>query len=85
VGIIVSKLLTRAQFDTTKADGQFKKTANNKKLRSFLPDYKFTGLQEGILVGGSTIEGLPLIVSSSCSGIQKAVDWFVANYDKARK
>jgi GDP-L-fucose synthase len=28
-------------FDTTKADGQFKKTASNKKLRSLLPDYKF--------------------------------------------
>ncbi|CAH0549526.1 unnamed protein product [Brassicogethes aeneus] len=29
-------------FDTTKADGQFKKTASNEKLRKFLPDFKFT-------------------------------------------
>jgi GDP-L-fucose synthase len=51
-------------FDTTKADGQFKKTADNAKLRSFLPDYKFTSMQEGV---------------------QKSVDWFIENYDMARK
>lgn len=51
-------------FDTTKADGQFRKTACNKKLRSFRPDYKFTSMEEGV---------------------QAAVDWFVANYETARK
>lgn len=35
-------------FDTTKADGQFKKTASNRKLRSHLPDHKFTPMEEGI-------------------------------------
>jgi GDP-L-fucose synthase len=35
-------------FDTTKADGQYKKTASNAKLRSFLPDFKFTPIDEGI-------------------------------------
>jgi len=34
--------------DTTKADGQHKKTACNKKLRTFLPEYKFTPIKEGI-------------------------------------
>lgn len=34
--------------DTTKADGQFKKTASNKKLRTYKPDFKFTPIQEGI-------------------------------------
>lgn len=29
-------------WDTTKADGQFKKTASNKKLRELLPDFQFT-------------------------------------------
>ena len=29
-------------FDTTKADGQYKKTANNAKLRKYLPEFKFT-------------------------------------------
>jgi len=51
-------------FDTTKADGQFKKTACNKKLRSYRPDYEFTSMDEGI---------------------QKSVDWFLENYETARK
>eukprot|EP00929_Paragymnodinium_shiwhaense_P029097 TRINITY_DN1675_c0_g1_i1.p1 TRINITY_DN1675_c0_g1~~TRINITY_DN1675_c0_g1_i1.p1 ORF type:complete len:341 (-),score=50.40 TRINITY_DN1675_c0_g1_i1:129-1082(-) len=50
--------------DTSKADGQHKKTASNAKLRGFLPDYKFTSIKEGV---------------------QKSVDWFVANYETARK
>ncbi|XP_072381555.1 GDP-L-fucose synthase [Diabrotica undecimpunctata] len=29
-------------FDTTKADGQYKKTASNEKLRKYLPDFEFT-------------------------------------------
>ena len=51
-------------FDTTKADGQFKKTASNKKLHWLRPDYKFTMMEDGI---------------------QKSVDWFVENYETARK
>ncbi|CEF99874.1 NAD-dependent epimerase/dehydratase [Ostreococcus tauri] len=35
-------------FDTTKADGQFKKTANNAKLRKYLPDFKFTPFDEAM-------------------------------------
>jgi GDP-L-fucose synthase len=35
-------------FDTTKADGQFKKTANNTKLRGLIPDFEFTNIREGI-------------------------------------
>ncbi len=34
-------------FDSTKADGQFKKTASNAKLRSLYPDYRFTPMREG--------------------------------------
>ena len=52
------------EFDTSKADGQFKKTAANFKLRKYRPDYKFTTMDEGI---------------------QKAVDWFVENYESCRK
>lgn len=36
------------KFDTSKADGQFKKTADNKKLRTHKPDYKFTEMKNGI-------------------------------------
>ena len=35
-------------FDTTKADGQYKKTASNAKLRSLYPEFKFTPMKEGI-------------------------------------
>ena len=64
------------KFDTTKADGQYKKTASNKKLRTLYPDFKFTPIQEGFAI------------CDFCShylGLKKSVDWFVANYDIARK
>uniref|UniRef100_A0A4W5PNP6 GDP-L-fucose synthase n=1 Tax=Hucho hucho TaxID=62062 RepID=A0A4W5PNP6_9TELE len=35
-------------FDTSKSDGQMKKTASNAKLRRYLPDFTFTPLSEGI-------------------------------------
>lgn len=35
-------------FDTDKADGQFKKTACNKKFRGYRPDYKFQSIDEGV-------------------------------------
>eukprot|EP00933_Yihiella_yeosuensis_P050907 TRINITY_DN48722_c0_g1_i1.p1 TRINITY_DN48722_c0_g1~~TRINITY_DN48722_c0_g1_i1.p1 ORF type:complete len:322 (+),score=40.48 TRINITY_DN48722_c0_g1_i1:56-1021(+) len=50
--------------DTTKADGQFKKTASNSKLRKYLPEYKFKPIAEGV---------------------KESVDWFVENYETARK
>jgi len=34
--------------DTTKADGQHKKTASNAKLRSYRADYQFTPMKEGV-------------------------------------
>jgi len=51
-------------FDAAKSDGQFKKTADNAKLRRYLPDFKFT----------------PLDVA-----LKETCDWFVENYDIARK
>ena len=54
----------KIKFDTSKSDGQFKKTASNKKLRSFLPDFKFTPHE---------------------AAIKESVQWFIQNYDKARK
>ncbi|XP_054271128.1 probable GDP-L-fucose synthase [Macrosteles quadrilineatus] len=35
-------------FDSSKADGQYKKTASNAKLRSLLPNFKFTPLEQAI-------------------------------------
>ena len=51
-------------FDSSKADGQYKKTASNKKLRALQPEFQFMGIEEGV---------------------QRAVDWFVENYDSCRK
>lgn len=36
------------QFDTTKADGQHKKTASNSKLRFYRPDFEFTNFELAI-------------------------------------
>lgn len=38
------------QFDTTKSDGQFKKTASNSKMFRYLPEFKFTPFKDGRLV-----------------------------------
>ncbi|XP_016298906.1 GDP-L-fucose synthase-like [Sinocyclocheilus anshuiensis] len=51
-------------YDTSKSDGQIKKTANNAKLRKYLPDFKFTPFKQAV---------------------KETCDWFVANYDTARK
>lgn len=51
-------------FDTSKSDGQYKKTASNKKLRGLRPDFEFTPFREGV---------------------KKSVEWFVDNFDIARK
>ncbi|XP_059481925.1 GDP-L-fucose synthase [Neocloeon triangulifer] len=38
----------RLEFDTSQADGQFKKTASNAKLRSLLPEFEFTPLEQAL-------------------------------------
>ena len=35
-------------YDTSKADGQYRKVASNSKLRKFLPNYKFTSIEDGL-------------------------------------
>lgn len=36
------------EFDNLSADGQYKKTADNSKLMSYLPEYNFKSIQDGI-------------------------------------
>jgi GDP-L-fucose synthase len=72
-----------AQFDTTKSDGQFKKTASNAKLRTYLPDFRFTPIREG--EGGGRRRSRLALTSRCGTGIAKSVKWFVDNYEKARK
>lgn len=38
----------RMKWDTSKPDGQHKKTASNEKLRTFLPEFKFKAIDDGI-------------------------------------
>ncbi|XP_072911172.1 GDP-L-fucose synthase-like [Hemitrygon akajei] len=51
-------------FDTSKSDGQFKKTASNCKLRKYQPDFQFTPFSQAV---------------------KETCEWFVTNYDAARK
>jgi len=48
-----SKFEGEVKFLTDKADGQYKKTASNAKLRRYLPDFKFTPLETSI---GETVQ-----------------------------
>lgn len=51
-------------FDTSRDDGQGKKTASNKKIRTLYTEFKFTPFKEAI---------------------QATVNWFINNYEMARK
>eukprot|EP00091_Calanus_sinicus_P017930 TRINITY_DN3925_c0_g1_i2.p1 TRINITY_DN3925_c0_g1~~TRINITY_DN3925_c0_g1_i2.p1 ORF type:complete len:243 (-),score=71.01 TRINITY_DN3925_c0_g1_i2:81-809(-) len=52
------------KFLTDKADGQFKKTASNAKLRKYLPEFQFVPTRQAI---------------------KDTVDWYIANYESARR
>jgi len=39
---------TFLEFDTTKADGQYKKTASNQKFRKYNPDFSFSKIEKGL-------------------------------------
>eukprot|EP01133_Synstelium_polycarpum_P008150 gene8150-9570_t len=54
----------KINYDTTKADGQYKKTAGNGKLKSLYPGLTFTPIKEAI---------------------KTSSQWFVDNYETARK
>jgi GDP-L-fucose synthase len=36
------------RYDSTQADGQFKKTASNAKLRSYIPHFQFTPFEQAL-------------------------------------
>jgi GDP-L-fucose synthase len=38
----------KVKFDSTKPDGQFRKPSDNSKLKSYLPDFSFTPIEEGL-------------------------------------
>ena len=38
----------KVKFDSTKPDGQFRKPSDNRKLKSYLPDFNFTTIEDGL-------------------------------------
>lgn len=44
---VLDSLTPDLQYDTTKADGQFKKTASNAKLLRYRPNFTFTPFKQG--------------------------------------
>ncbi|KAG7236145.1 hypothetical protein INR49_000709 [Caranx melampygus] len=45
---VVEAIGFKGEYDTSKADGQFKKTASNAKLRRYLPDFTFTPFKQAL-------------------------------------
>ncbi|EDV27023.1 uncharacterized protein TRIADDRAFT_14880, partial [Trichoplax adhaerens] len=50
VDMVVEAMEFKGQivYDTSKSDGQFKKTASNAKLRKYLPDFAFTPIKQAL-------------------------------------
>ena len=50
VDIIVEKFNFKGKvvWESDKPDGQFRKPSDNSKLKSYLPDFKFTPIEDGI-------------------------------------
>lgn len=50
VGMVVKEMgfSGRVRFDDTKPDGQYRKPSDVSKLRGYLPDFRFTPIEEGI-------------------------------------
>lgn len=68
------------QFDSTKSDGQYKKTASNGKLRSYLPDFRFTPFKQGELSFPEPLSTPSLPARSGlppCSGLSLCVSLHV--------
>ena len=56
--------------DSSKPDGQYKKTASNEKLIKLVPDFKFTPFEEGEFVPLSRY-GMSLLIVSVCRPARK--------------
>lgn len=54
-------------FDTTKSDGQYKKTASNKKLKELYPDFDFTPIDQVLTVLCPALHMLGCVFLESCS------------------
>jgi GDP-L-fucose synthase len=66
VDLIVTEMNFKGEviFDISKPEGQFRKPSDNSKLKSLLPDFKFTPIE---------------------IGLKETINWFINNYNNARK
>ena len=66
VGLIIDEFDFKGTvyFNIDKPEGQFRKPSDNSKLKSYLPDFKFTPIEKGI---------------------KETINWFIENYEKAKK
>ena len=69
-------------FDSSKSDGQFKKTASNAKLVGLYPDFQFTTIKEVFM---HELRKLLSLLTLRAQGLRLACSWFVENYEIARK
>ena len=51
-------------YNTSLPEGQYRKPSDNSKLKSYLPNFQFTPIEEGI---------------------KKTTDWFIQNFENARR
>ena len=72
-------LLIRVQFDTARADGQFRKPASNKKLQTLTGGFQFTPFEEG-RASCDLVDRLLICLPA----LNTTVKWFVENYQNAR-
>ena len=69
-------------FDTSRADGQFRKPASNKKLLSLIGGFQFTPFDQGIFTFFMLCPSRKLTML--ISALDETVKWFAANYNTAR-
>jgi len=67
------------QFDTSRADGQFRKPASNKKLLTLIGGFQFTPFEQG-----KRLCHFQVPEPHYSSALDITVDWFLKNYDAAR-
>ena len=69
------------QFDTTRADGQFRKPASNAKLLNLIGGFQFTPFELGTEYNCCW---LCLLANGCFSALDTTVKWFLENYETAR-
>jgi len=76
----------KKKYDSTKSDGQIKKTASIAKLRKFLPNFEFTPFKQGMYIYIHIYICIMFYnYLTNKIGIKETCDWFVENYAIARK